>query len=152
MVMGTSWLAFTRSLLVFVTLISRPVVLGTSCSLSALACIYPRVCDSSLSSSAKSKSSSLCKRLNHCCFHHPVDYQQEDEWVQDTVLYYSCVDSEGYRQIRIVDNSVAGIPIETLDDIYNLLRNAVVSQDAQIHCFVHYVKRLLEGNKTDIQR
>ena len=38
-------------------------------------------------------------------------------------LSHSCVDSEGYRQISIADNSAADILIETLDDIYNLLMN-----------------------------
>ena len=66
-------------------------------------------------------------------------------------LSHSCVDSEGYRQISIVDNSAADILIETLDDIYNLLMNYYSIQYALNHCSVHHVKRRLQGNKTDMQ-
>ena len=86
--------------------------------------------------------------LFHRCFHHPVDY----EWGQDTALSHSCVDSEGYRKISIVDESTAGILIEALDDVYHLLRNAVVSHDSPTHSSVHHFKRLLEVNNTDMQR
>lgn len=54
--------------------------------------------------------------------------------------------------ISVVDDSAAGILIDTLDDVDDLLMDAIVSQDYPGHCSVRHVKRLFEVNKYDIQR
>ena len=51
-----------------------------------------------------------------------------------------------------MDDSAAGIFIKRQDDVDDLLRVAIVSQDSPGHYSVHHVKRILDVNKTDIQR
>ena len=115
---------------------SRVAVLATS----------PRVFDSRLTSLEKSKSFSFCRGSIECLLALPLLVSSPSGLLaSDNTsghrIQLPCltpVDSEGYRQISTVDNSAADILIETLDDIYNLLRNAIVSQYAPNHCSVYH--------------
>ena len=51
----------------------------------------------------------------------------------------------------VMDDSTAVIFIEALYDVYDLLGNAIVTQDSPNHCSFHHVKCLLEENKTYIR-
>ena len=71
-------------------------------------------------------------------------------YMLDVALSHSFVDSEGCRQISVMDDSTAVIFVEALDDVYNLLGHAM-RQDSPNRGSVHHVKCLFEVNKIDIQ-